>query len=89
MLAPSSRYLASSPPLNDFLAAGNKENTLSNPLPSVYDRAGVAEYSTYAQVLSSGIETFPLPARLSRKEAIGVVDLVKGWRGMREGELTT
>ncbi|GAA6026343.1 hypothetical protein JCM8202_001951 [Rhodotorula sphaerocarpa] len=84
VLAPSSRYLASSPPLKDFLAAGNEENTLSDPLPSVYDRAGVAEYSTYAQVLSSGIETFPLPARLSRKEAIGVVDLVKGWRGMRE-----
>lgn len=84
MLSPSSRYLSSSKPLADFLATGG-QNSRTDPLPSVYDRADVPEYSTYATVLSSGIKTFPVPERLSRKEAIGVVDLVKGWRGTREG----
>ena len=86
VLAPSSRYLASSPPLSDFLSA-NSPNLGSDPLTSVYERADVPDYSTYASILNSGVKPFLLPNRLNRKEAMGIVDLVKGWRGAREGEL--
>ncbi|KWU43039.1 peroxisomal protein [Rhodotorula sp. JG-1b] len=83
VLAPSSRYLASSPPLSDFLSA-NSPNLGSDPLTSVYERADVPDYSTYASILNSGVKPFLLPDRLNRKEAMGIVDLVKGWRGARE-----
>ncbi|GAA5876703.1 hypothetical protein JCM3774_005920 [Rhodotorula dairenensis] len=83
VLAPSSRYLASSPALSDFLRSNEPERH-PDPLASVYDRAGVPEYSTYAAILNSGLKPFPVPHRLSRKEAVGIVDLVRSWRGARE-----
>ncbi|GAA5982282.1 hypothetical protein JCM10908_004813 [Rhodotorula pacifica] len=83
ILSPSSRYLASSPPLSDFLSF-NSPTSRPDSLSSAYDRADIPEYSTYASILKSGVKVYPVPDRLSRKEAMGIVSLVKGWRGARD-----
>lgn len=43
-----------------------------------------SSYEIYSEVLS-GLSKLQLPARLERKEAVGLVQLLQGWRGVREG----
>lgn len=39
----------------------------------------------YPSILA-GLTAFPMPARLERKEAVGVVEMLQVWRGARERE---
>ncbi|GAA6020905.1 hypothetical protein JCM10207_003183 [Rhodosporidiobolus poonsookiae] len=82
LLAPSSLSANQSAALTDFLSSPNK--AAPSPLASPYDRSRVSSYETYAAVLESGIKKLEVDERLSRKEAVGIVRLLKGWRGTRE-----
>jgi len=69
--------------LTDFLStsASSSKSSLSSP----YDRISSSSYSTYSSILSS-LSKFTIPSRLSSKEAIGVVELLKAIRGVRVKE---
>jgi hypothetical protein len=43
-------------------------------------------FDIYSEVLQ-GLRKFEVPARLEREEAVGVVEMLQAWRGVREGEL--
>ncbi|GAA5914127.1 hypothetical protein JCM5296_004717 [Sporobolomyces johnsonii] len=68
-----------SPAMTDFLSPPSP-----SALPSAYDRARLASYPTYAAILASGVRKLAVPARLDRTEAVGIVKLLQGWRGVRE-----
>ncbi|GAA5843402.1 hypothetical protein JCM5353_001188 [Sporobolomyces roseus] len=74
LLSPSSLSSSQSPASTSFLSSS------SNLSP--YDTSRVSSYSTYASLVSS-LEKFDVPARLNQKEAVGIVDLLKGFRGVR------
>ncbi|GAA5964387.1 hypothetical protein JCM3765_006399 [Sporobolomyces pararoseus] len=76
LLSPCSLSPSQSPALSDFL---------SSKTSSPYDQLSSSSYSTYSNVLQS-LQKFQVPARLTSKEAIGVVDLLKQIRGVRVQE---
>ncbi|KPV75291.1 uncharacterized protein RHOBADRAFT_43782 [Rhodotorula graminis WP1] len=88
LLSASSLAVSSSPALDAFLTStastpSSSSSSRARPLPSAYDTARASSFDTYSAVLS-GLERFELPPRLSRKEAVGIVELLRGWRGTRE-----
>ncbi|GAA5914688.1 hypothetical protein JCM8208_000413 [Rhodotorula glutinis] len=84
LLSASSLAASSFPALDTFLTStASTPSSRSRPLPSAYDTARASSFDTYSAVLS-GLERFELPPRLSRKEAVGIVELLRGWRGTRE-----
>ncbi|GAA5855882.1 hypothetical protein JCM9279_001156 [Rhodotorula babjevae] len=87
LLSASSLAASSSPALDTFLtstaSSPSPSSSRARPLPSAYDTARASSFDTYSAVLS-GLERFELPPRLSRKEAVGIVELLRGWRGTRE-----
>ncbi|GAA6043798.1 hypothetical protein JCM8097_007715 [Rhodosporidiobolus ruineniae] len=88
VLAPDSLSARASPAMTDFLASSPSPTSFSpaaaSPLSSPYDRATASAYETYSAVLASGVQKLEIPERLSRKEAVGIVRLLKGWRGTRD-----
>ncbi|BGP39668.1 hypothetical protein JCM10450v2_003638 [Rhodotorula kratochvilovae] len=83
LLSASSLSAASSPAMTAFLSSTSSTPSRARPLPSAYDTARVSSFDTYSAILD-GLKRFDLPARLSRKEAVGIVELLRGWRGTRE-----
>ncbi|GAA5930504.1 hypothetical protein JCM1841_006561 [Sporobolomyces salmonicolor] len=79
LLSASSLSAHSSLAMTDFLSPPP-----ASALPSAYDRARLASYPTYASILAAGVQKLPVPARLDRTEAVGIVQLLQGWRGVRE-----
>ncbi|GAA5855318.1 hypothetical protein JCM8547_009031 [Rhodosporidiobolus lusitaniae] len=88
LLAKSGVAREQSAALNDFLAASEAEKGSEGKkkvLESAYDRQTVSSYSTYLSILqSTGVQTLPVEPRLSRQEAVGVVEMLKGFRATRE-----
>ncbi|GAA5983046.1 hypothetical protein JCM11641_004705 [Rhodosporidiobolus odoratus] len=94
LLSPDSLSANKSDALNDFLASSSSPaSDASSPtssvsrrkaLESAYDRSRSSSYAAYSEVLESGVKTIEVPERLSREEAVGVVRLIKGWRGTRD-----
>lgn len=58
------------------------ESSTSTDSPSPYIPVGTS-FDVYSDILS-GLKKLELPARLERKEAVGVVKMLQGWRGVRE-----
>ncbi|GAA5904315.1 mitochondrial 37S ribosomal protein mS29 RSM23 [Sporobolomyces salmoneus] len=81
LLSPSSLSPSQSPAMTDFLSSSSTTSTLSSP----YDRATTSSYSTYSSLVSS-LSKFSIPSRLTSKEAVGVVELLKQIRGVRVRE---
>ncbi|BGP15615.1 hypothetical protein JCM10213v2_003604 [Rhodosporidiobolus nylandii] len=88
LLSPCSLSKNVSPAMADFLAAkdgGAPANQgREKVLESAYDRKTASSYEVYQEVLQSGVKKLEVPERLSRSEAVGIVKLLKGWRGTRE-----
>lgn len=78
MIAPSLLSTRKSPAMTRFL--GTEKSTAS----SAYTPVGTS-FDTYSEVLS-GLNQLAVPPRLERKEAVGVVRMLQGWRGIRESE---
>ncbi|GAA5917401.1 hypothetical protein JCM6882_000846 [Rhodosporidiobolus microsporus] len=95
LFSPCSLSKDSSPAMTDFLASSSASATSSPAsssslatataaLASPYDHKSASSYETYKAVLDSGVKKLEVPERLSRQEAVGIVRLLKGWRGTRE-----
>lgn len=67
--------------MSDFLSPPST----SSPQASPYQPVGTS-YETYREILQ-GLDRLEIPARLERKEAVGVVKMLQGFRGVREGEI--
>lgn len=67
--------------MSDFLS----NSSPNSPLTSPYQPVGTS-YETYREILQ-GLDRLEVPARLERREAVGVVKMLQGFRGVREGEL--
>lgn len=78
MIAPSLLSTRKSPAMTRFLR--NEKSTAS----SAYTPVGTS-FDTYTDILS-GLKQLAVPPRLERKEAVGVVRMLQGWRGVRESE---
>jgi small subunit ribosomal protein S29 len=78
MIAPSLLSTRKSPAMTRFL--GNEKSTSS----SAYTPVGTS-FDTYGEILS-GLKQLAVPPRLKRKEAVGVVRMLQGWRGIRDSE---
>lgn len=93
LLSPSFLSKIQSPALTDFLASPSSASSSSSTssqqakkvLESAYDRKTSSQYASYSEVLNSGVRKLEVPERLTRGEAVGIVRLLKGWRGTREG----
>ncbi|GAA6000998.1 mitochondrial 37S ribosomal protein mS29 RSM23 [Rhodotorula paludigena] len=83
-IAPSSLSPLSSPAMTDFLASPSTAVSRTQALASAYDRSRVPSFPTYSAILEAGLERFAVPERLDRAEAVGIVNLLKGWRGTRQ-----
>lgn len=71
--------------MTDFLASPSTAVSRTQALASAYDRSRVPSFPTYSAILEAGLERFAVPERLDRAEAVGIVNLLKGWRGTRQG----
>lgn len=80
MIAPSLLSTRKSPAMTRFL--GNEKTTAS----SAYTPVGTS-FDTYGEILS-GLKQLAVPPRLERKEAVGVVRMLQGWRGIRESKFS-
>lgn len=84
LLSPSHLSRHVSPSFNAHLASlspSSSSSTSSQP-KSVYTHQGT-NLEIYSTILK-GIPLLPLPDRLDRKEAMGIVTLLQGFRGVRE-----
>ncbi|GAA5843895.1 hypothetical protein JCM11251_003546, partial [Rhodosporidiobolus azoricus] len=87
LLSPCALSENASPAMTDFLSSSATSSAASSsaaPLASPYDRKSASSYETYKAILDSGVQKLAVPERLSRQEAVGIVRLLKGWRGTRE-----
>lgn len=78
MIAPSLLSTRKSPAMTRFL--GTEKSTSASP----FNPVGTS-FDTYSEILS-GLKQLAVPPRLERKEAVGVVRMLQGWRGVRESE---
>lgn len=62
--------------MSNFLQKTSSNNS------SPYNAVG-SSYEIYSEILS-GLNKLEVPARLERKEAVGLVQMLQGWRGVRE-----
>ena len=77
LLSPSALSKVQSPALNNLL--GVRQPAIPNP----YSAVG-SSYDVYSSVLA-GVTKVPVPSRLDRTEAVGLVEMLQGYRGVREG----
>lgn len=82
LLAPSHLSPRQSPAMSRFLGASNGNVKLETTSP--YVSVG-SSFDIYSATLA-GLSKFDLAPRLERKEAVGVVKMLQGYRGVREGE---
>lgn len=79
LLAPSLLSAHSSPAMTDFL---NSESSDSLAISSPYASLG-SSFDVYRGILA-GLEKLEVSPRLERKEAVGVVEMLRARRGVRE-----
>lgn len=74
LLAPSLLSKKTSPAMTQFLS--------DTPTPTAFTDVG-SEFGTYEATLQ-GVSKVEVPARLERREAVGVIEMLQAWRGIRE-----
>lgn len=79
LLAASLLSKHTSPAFDTFLGASNDSGKAT---PPAYKDVGTS-FETYLSTLQ-GIKSIEVPARLERREAVGVIEMLQGWRGVRE-----